>query len=183
MTPTTTNPLLERYERMQKLRKSAFAILNKYPDRQYEQPTQSWSMAQVMHHLHMTESGSLAYMVKKLPAAGTLAPSTFKAKILLRLLFLTYFFKMKFKAPEVVAHPPNTDTAALESQWEETGEAFKQFLEQHGGSLGNRAIFRHPFVGRLGLAETLHFLEGHLKHHLGQIRRIEKQLGRGAKAN
>jgi hypothetical protein len=168
--------LLSRFDQLLGLKKEAFSRINGLNGLEYHQPPDSWSLAQVLHHLHMTEAGSLAYMQKKLPAADSLSPSSLKAKIYLRLLFFTYVLNLKFKAPEVVAHPANSDLAVLEGQWEKTSAHFREFLAQNGASLGKKAIFRHPFVGRLGLEDTLYFLIRHFRHHLGQMERIKKQL-------
>lgn len=167
--------LLATFDHLVLIRTGALADVVE-SDKKYDQPKGSWSMAQVMHHLYLTEKGCLQYMSKKIAGLSNLGPSSVKSKVLLELLFVTYFFQLKFKAPDVVAHPSNEHLDQLKDQWDATSQQFRKFLEENSGSIGNRAIFRHPFTGLLNLNETLRFLVDHFEHHQGQLKRIRKRL-------
>jgi hypothetical protein len=44
-------------------------------------------------------------------------------------------------------------------------------LENLSAEYQDKAIYKHPFAGRLGWPETLAFFTMHLERHTGQIRR------------
>ena len=92
-------------------------------------------------------------------------------------LVAAFHSPLKFKAPKGVADLPET----LEFQdasfaWAEVREDWREFVEAFPEALNDRLIFRHPFVGLLGPAQTMTFLNGHLANHVGQIARIRKAI-------
>ena len=55
--------------------------------------------------------------------------------------------------------------------WDEARASWRALLDGFPAALESRLVFRHPFVGLLGLADTLGFLQAHLDHHLRQVER------------
>lgn len=139
-------------------------------------PRHMWSAIQAMRHVQISEQMSLGYMKKKLQAGDGLASPTFWPKVKLRLLFMTYFFGMKFKAPAVLPDPPVTSLADLEQDWGQTRESLKALVEDYPPQYLNRAIYKHPFAGMLSLNDAFVFMNAHLAHHVGQVGRIKKAL-------
>ena len=92
--------------------------------------------------------------------------------------FLTkYFLLLGFtvKAPKVTAEfPEKINLEELQKNWEKIEDFFSDLVKElDQKNLDKLAIFRHPLMGRINLAQTLYFFELHQNHHLKQI---EKKL-------
>lgn len=134
----------------------------------------SWSASQVLNHLIGVERGTLHYLRKKLkyggiPKAGLLS--------MLRNLALKglLYSPIRYKIPSVLSQP--SDGGSLESisnQWSELRKEWKNFLENFPNEYLDKAVFRHPIVGRISISQTVDFLIAHYAHHLKQLRRIKK---------
>ena len=75
---------------------------------------------------------------------------------------------------------PAEEPESLESvrgRWDAVRGRWRERLESYPDALLRRAIFRHPFAGRLSMAQTLKFVDDHLRHHVRQIGRLERALG------
>ena len=84
---------------------------------------------------------------------------------------------LKFKAPKGIADVPDAgDLKESSFAWAEVREDWREFVETFPKTLSDRIIFRHPFVGLLGPAQTMIFLNEHLGNHVRQIARIRKAL-------
>lgn len=147
------------------------ATLNRKPD------PATWSILQVIAHLTKSESGTLQYIKKKtqdplaLPRAGVIPWLRIGA------LVVGIHSPFKFKAPKGIADVPETgDFQGSSLAWAEVREDWREFVEAFPKALGDRMIFRHPFVGLLGPAQTMIFLNEHLANHARQIGRIRKAL-------
>lgn len=145
--------------------------LNRRPD------PSSWSILQVIAHLTKSEGGTLQYIKKKtqdpktLPRAGVLP--WFRVAALVAGIHSPF----KFKAPKAMADLPETgDFQSASLAWAEVRENWRGFIEACPDGLNDRVIFRHPFVGLLGPAQTMIFLNEHLGNHVRQIARIRKAL-------
>ncbi len=83
----------------------------------------------------------------------------------------------RFKAPKAIADVPETgDLQSASLAWAEVREEWREFVEAFPEGLNGKTIFRHPFVGLLGPAQTMIFLNEHLGNHVRQIARIRKAL-------
>ena len=137
---------------------------------------EKWTMIQAMRHVQMSENGSLQYMKKKIQAGDDLPTRGLIPRFYLLLLLFVFKIGLKFKAPEVIANPKQTRLNELENDWNQSRNEMKEFLDQFPGKWENRAIYRHPFVGRLNLYDAMRFFNSHLNHHTRQVYRIKKQL-------
>ena len=62
----------------------------------------------------------------------------------------------------------------LQKNWKKSRSSFSNLIKElDQKNLDKLAIFRHPLMGRINLAQTLYFFELHQNHHLKQI---EKKL-------
>lgn len=72
--------------------------------------------------------------------------------------------------------PETGDLQSASFAWAEVREDWREFIEAFPMALTDRVIFRHPFVGLLGPAQVMIFLNEHLGNHVRQIGRIRKAL-------
>ena len=145
--------------------------LNRRPD------PQSWSILQVVAHLTKSENGTLQYIKKKTQDPGALPAAGLIAWVRAGALLAALHSPLKFKAPGGLSDLPETaEFQAASFAWAEVREDWREFVEAFPDTLGGKMIFRHPFVGLLGPAQTMVFLNGHLGHHVRQIARIRKAL-------
>ena len=145
--------------------------LNRRPD------SSSWSILQVIAHLTKSESGTLQYIKKKTQDPGGLPKAGLVPWFRIAALVVGIHSPLKFKAPKGIADVPDAgDLKESSFAWAEVREDWREFVETFPKTLSDRIIFRHPFVGLLGPAQTMIFLNEHLGNHVRQIARIRKAL-------
>ena len=147
------------------------ATLNRKP------APEAWSMLQVIAHLTKSEAGTLQYIKKKTQDPNALPKSGIVPWFRIAALVVGIHSPMKFKAPAAIADVPQTlDLQSASFAWAEVREDWREFVEAFPEVLRDRVIFRHPFVGLLGPAQVMIFLNEHLGNHIRQIHRIRKTL-------
>ncbi len=131
-----------------------------------------WSAMQVLHHLILVELLALRYVQKKL----SFQPKLEKAGLpeWFRLVGLSIYLRtpLKFRAPDAVGEQHLPAFASLEEtrrQWQEVHTAWHTFLEAMPEEHLDRAVFRHPLVGRLSWTGTFAFFKAHLDRHRKQL--------------
>ena len=145
--------------------------LNRKPD------PASWTILQIIFHLTKSEGGTLQYIRKKTQDPGALPRAGFVPWFRIAALVVGIRSPFKFKAPKGIADVPETgEFQAASLAWAEVREDWREFIEAFPPALNDRTIFRHPFVGLLGPAQTMIFLNEHLGNHVRQIGRIRKAL-------
>ena len=145
--------------------------LNRKPD------SASWTILQVIFHLTKSEGGTLQYIRKKTQDPGALPRAGVVPWFRIAALVVGIRSPFKFKAPKGIADVPETgEFQAASLAWAEVREDWREFIEAFPPALNDRTIFRHPFVGLLGPAQTMIFLNEHLGNHVRQIGRIRKAL-------
>jgi hypothetical protein len=93
-------------------------------------------------------------------------------------LLVAFRSPFRFKAPPGLAEPAAAeDLKAASLGWAEVREDWREFVEGFPEALRGRLIFRHPFVGLLGPAQVMIFMNGHLDNHIRQVGRIRRALG------
>ena len=145
--------------------------LNRKPD------ADTWSILQVIAHLTKSEGGTLQYIKKKTQDPDALPSAGIVPWFRIAVLVVGIHSPFKFKAPKGIADVPETsDFQAASFAWAEVREDWREFVEAFPPALNDKTIFRHPFVGLLGPAQTMIFLNEHLGNHVRQIARIRKAL-------
>ena len=145
--------------------------LNRKPD------PATWSILQVIFHLTKSEAGTLRYIRKKTLDPAALPRAGFLPWLRVAALVCGLRSPFRFKAPPMTADVPETgELQAASLAWAEVREDWREFVEAFPPALNDRIIFRHPFVGLLGPAQTMVFLNEHLANHIRQIGRIRKVL-------
>jgi hypothetical protein len=137
----------------------------------------TWSILQVIAHLTKSEGGTLRYIKKKTQDPLALPRAGLVPWLRIGALVVGIRSPFKFKAPEGIADVPETgEFQAASLEWAEVREDWREFVEAFPPTLNDKLIFRHPFVGLLGPAQTMIFLNEHLGNHVRQIGRIRKAL-------
>ncbi len=131
-----------------------------------------WSAAQTLSHVIGAERKSLAYLQKKIQKPEAIQEAGLIAAIKSGLLTLAMACPVKIKAPpgspEIVQQ---ASSAELDAEWTAVRDNWHQFLIAYPREYADKAIYRHPIMGRLTLDQMLTFLANHLRRHSGQIRR------------
>lgn len=138
---------------------------------------ESWSMIQAVRHIQFVEESIIAYMKKKIQAGDNLPYRSLKGRLMLFVLFIVFFLRIKFKAPASVANPKISSLEELEVDWKNSRENMKEFLDDFPAKWETKAVYKHPAGMRINLSDTLRFLNVHLRHHIHQVHRIKKSLG------
>jgi len=146
--------------------------LNRKPD------AGSWSILQVIAHLTKSEGGTLQYIKKKTQDPAALPKASLVPWFRIAALVVGLKSPLKFKAPASTASVPEIGAfQATSFAWAEVREDWREFVDAFPAALHDRMIFRHPFVGLLGPAQTMIFLNQHLGNHVRQIASIRRKLG------
>ncbi len=165
---------------LRKLDEQKRSILEFLKDQQPEDLTKAlpgkWCMIQAMRHVQMSEEGSVSYMSKKSLAGDEMKKRPFKSVLLLQILYLVFFLRIKFKAPAIISNPPVTSLEELEKDWEETRNKLVEFVGNYPEKWDKKGVYKHPFIGMFNILEGLQFLNAHLRHHRNQVGRITRQI-------
>lgn len=177
---SSSDSIKRQFALLEQKKNELFGLLQTLPSKDYDrQPAQdSWSIGQVANHVYWSERNSLAYMKKKLSYPDTIPPyhpKSWLGSLLIKLVFLTRY---KVKAPasidmwkiEAVLNP-----VELEKKWNDLRAELLAFYDQNELKFRKQLAFRHPFAGRMTMYQVLIFFNDHFRHHLKQIRRIEKK--------
>ena len=151
-----------------------FDYLKPYDDEILQTPVSSgvWSSMQVLTHLLLTEQLSLKYIQKKLSFQPELAKAGLKSRLRLSLLRIYLISPLKFKAPEAVQSQDRTPQCNLEEFgqiWQAERAKMKEFIRELDNDLLIKEVYKHPFVGRLSIAQMLQFFQHHFHRHEKQI--------------
>ena len=177
-----TAALPRRFDRLEAGRRALLdSLAGLDEERLRRQPAEGrWSIIQVLGHLTLAEEATLAYLHKKMqdpsniPAAGLTSLARFVS------LAAVLRSPLRRQAPAPTADPPATRSlSAAREHWDRVRADWAAFLQSFPPDLLGRAVFRHPYVGRISIAHTLGFMDEHLRHHAKQIARIRAALGAG----
>lgn len=141
------------------------ALLNRKP------AADGWSAIQTLLHLVFVEENSLAYVQKKLSFNPVFEKAGLKAWFRSKLLWLSMYTPIKFKAPKAAGNerlPEHATFAELQAQWGKSQLAWQEFFEKMPDDLVDKLVYKHPRAGRLSLIQMLDFLSVHLERHRRQ---------------
>lgn len=142
-------------------------------------PGGGWSVLQILGHVALAEQLTLAYLHKKMQDTSAIPRAGAASFWRLAVLKVALRSPLRAKAPERVAHPEaDTTFAAVRAHWDGVRQGWQDLVEAFPPSLVDRAVYRHPRVGRMRLAHTIDSLREHLVHHRRQIdRRLASRRG------
>ena len=166
-------------EKLKNLDNLTFELLNKleeFPKDKLSFCDEKWSVLQILYHIWLVEISSEKYIRTKIQYPETIIKTPVSSYIK---AFLTKYFLLlgySTNAPKVTAgFPREIILKKLKKNWINSRSSFSKLIEElNEKNLSEKAIFRHPLMGRINLSLTLYFFEIHFNHHLKQI---NKRLG------
>lgn len=172
------NSLLQKkFERLENLKAEMLKDIFSMPDGIANQAPQEgkWSAVQTAMHIYDAELNGLKYMQKKLNAGDALRKSGFKGNFRTFLLRTAMKMKIRFKAPDIIAHPDNKRSPQeLKKDWTGLRMEMVSFLNTVPEKYHERYIFKHPIAGKINLYQALDFMADHLERHALQVKKITK---------
>ena len=150
------------------------ATLKEIPEEQFQltPPIGGWSYSEVYSHIFDISILTLKEVENCIKGEGKVKPTAFIVKMVL--FFGSFPPKAKYKVPKALLGRERkiTKTAAedfIERFLEQLNIVYSQL------HLADPALkTRHPRLGYLNAGQWFRFMEIHLKHHLKQLKRIEK---------
>ena len=167
-------PLQRRFNRLETARRDVLAGLEGHDRTRLNRPRADggWSALQVLHHVIAAEAGTLRYTSKKMLGGTSLPRAGLLSRLRVLSLQVAMVSPLRFKAPAVTADvPEEIDPDELRARWDEVRTGWKKLLGEFPEEILDRLVFRHGFVGLMGLPDTLAFLQAHLDHHARQVDR------------
>ena len=166
--------LQAKFDRLEAILHDTLAYTDQLPtEKKHAAPANEWSATQILHHLQVSETGTVGYLEKKLQASPNEVEKAGIAgwvrSMLLRRALRN--MKKKFKAPSVLGEmPEKPDYDAVKSGLIATRQKLKNVLESVTKEKLGRAYFKHPRAGKINLLQTMDFLDDHFSRHAQQIR-------------
>ncbi|NUO81953.1 DinB family protein [candidate division KSB1 bacterium] len=140
---------------------------------------QTWSIGEIVHHLILAESLSVAYLGKKLDQVTTLRKASWSAGLRSTLMTWALRAPLKFKAPSPLILPtPEVALSDLQVQWETQRHKLHELLERVTPEMLQLSLYRHPIGGLLTVQQMLIFMQAHFEHHVRQIEKIIRHAAR-----
>ena len=165
-------------EDLEKYRNTLFDELQSLSNKQLNKKTNNkWSINEHLYHVWLAETSTEKYIRTK-----TKYPDFIKEMnclVYFRTIALRFFLKsgIKVKAPIITTtFPEKIDLKELDKNWRNSRKSFKKLMEDlKNKNLGQKAVFRHPLMGRVNLKLTLYFFNFHFRHHKKAINNLKNQ--------
>lgn len=161
---------------MEEDRHRLFRQLNKVDQRQLTGRSQpaKWCVLEILHHCYLSEAGTLRYMKKKLQySPDGLPQSTMISRLKTLLLQAALQSPLKMRAPAGLdVFPEELVLEKIDGEWSLIRVEFQQLIEQLSETQLKWLLFKHPFIGRINMADTVRFVNAHYMHHKKQITRL-----------
>jgi uncharacterized damage-inducible protein DinB len=135
-----------------------------------------WSIIQILNHLILAERMSLRYIQKKFPAIDQLYDAGLKATAAMKAMKIAQRSSRKFKAPDQVSQPEgDTSLSDIKTNWKVVQDELKSFLDNYPDKYLKKALFKHPFIGRVSLNQMMEINIEHMRRHQLQIEQLLKK--------
>jgi DinB superfamily len=167
--------IVRRFERLEATRERVLRRLEGHDRATLNRPPArgGWSALQVLSHVILAEGATLEYIGKKMKAGTDLPRAGIVSRLRLLVLQAVLGSPLRFRAPTRSAGvPDDVDPDALRSSWDKGRSAWRERLSSFPPELMDRMVLRHPYMGLMGLHDTLAFMLAHLEHHARQVDRI-----------
>jgi hypothetical protein len=127
----------------------------------------------------MADEATLGYLRKKMQAPAAIPPAGPMSWVRMIAVAAVLRSPVRRKAPPQTANPPaDVGLAEAAARWHRVRTEWAAFLDAFPAELAGRAVFRHPFAGRMSIAHTLGFMQEHQRHHARQIARLRAGMPR-----
>ncbi len=176
--------LADLSRRFQHLESTRSALLQRLAQSSVEQlrfrvAPQTWSIGEIVHHLILAESLSVAYFGRKLDQVATLRQVSWSAGLRSTLMTWALRSPLKFKAPSpLILTTPEVALSDLQVQWETQRQKLHKLLERITPEMLQLSLYRHPVAGLLTVKQMLVFMQAHFEHHVRQIEKIIRHAAR-----
>ena len=167
--------LQQIFDSLETQRNQLFISLNSLTvEKLNQQPTNGWSINQVIAHLITAERLSIMYLHKKIQAINEVENTGLLEELKMVVLIISQRLPFKFKAPKVVVENTKSSTSLhqLEQDWNAVRNELKIVLEKFNDDQIKRKIYKHVVAGKLNIQQTLLFFREHVIHHQQQIKRL-----------
>lgn len=173
--------LRQLFQKLEAQKTELMTLVRQLPPELYnKQPNEfTWSVAQAVNHIYLSETLSMAYLRKKLSFPDQVPPYSPRSILAVWVLRLYLHAPLKRKSPKAInmwGQQTILSASDLDTAWTDLRTKMNIFFEENITPFPNHLVYRHPFVGRLTFNQTLIFFILHLKHHFKQIRRILEQV-------
>ena len=163
---------------LEKDRMALFKGLSSLSQAQLSSSKVGWSINEILYHVWLAEISSEKYIRTKTKYPESLLKvksSTYLRMFLVKILFSLGF---KVKGPQITQmFPEKIDLKELNTKWAISRKSFDSLIsELKEKKLEDKAVFKHPLIGRLNIKLTLAFYKFHFKHHQKQINALKKQI-------
>jgi uncharacterized damage-inducible protein DinB len=167
--------LQQIFDSLETQRNQLFTSLNGLAvEKLNQQPTNGWSINQVIAHLIAAERLSVLYLRKKIQAINEVENTGLIEELKMIVIILSQRLPFKFKAPKTVVENTKSSTSLhqLEQEWNAVRNELKIVLEKFNDDQIKRKIYKHVVAGKLNIQQTLLFFREHIIHHQQQIKRL-----------
>jgi uncharacterized damage-inducible protein DinB len=164
-----------RFDRLESSRRALLDSLANLDDAALRRPPAAggWSIVQVVGHLTMADEATLGYLRKKMQAPAAIPPAGPMSWVRMIAVAAVLRSPVRRRAPPQTASPPaDVGLGEAAARWHRVRAEWAAFLDAFPAELARRAVFRHPFAGRMSIAHTLGFMQEHQRHHARQIGRL-----------
>ena len=142
-----------------------------------KQPSEAWSVLEIMQHLMLAERQSVTYIQGKIDDGFTFDQAGMGANFRSFFLNTTLSLPIKFNAPYSMgkdAFHEYTTFWEVVKEWRESRAELKSFLKKLPPEAYKQTLYKHPIGGKLTINGMLSFYEKHFDRHLKQIRKTLK---------
>lgn len=171
-----TSGVARQLEKLERATQTMLSALDNWAPEQlrYRASPNVWSALDVIKHLHQVERGFL-YLIRKDSGPATVSiAERVRARVVIGIMNSPMRVKVPGGTP-VDALPKGKDSLEeARREWLETRERVRKLLTEQSGHAGRRGLFRHPLSGWMTLETGVAFLAAHCRHHLFQIKRLDK---------
>jgi uncharacterized damage-inducible protein DinB len=139
----------------------------------------SWSVAQVFDHLHLSEAGIARLLAKRIARAkeAGVGPERSDESVLHELDFFPVVDGPKRQAPEIVVPRPEARAPEVHDALRRSrGDLHAALREGDGLALGE-VTATHPALGVINLYQWVLFVGQHEARHTRQVAEIVRRLG------
>ena len=167
--------LLDKFDTLNKELVAQFTLIKSNLELIDHQPKpHKWSIGQHLYHLWLSESSIEAYIRKKTSYPDKLVSVSSFTGIKSHILLIVPKLGIKLKAPRMIVDPipKKVNLSELEIKWRTSRESFVTLLDELDHQTLKKAIFKHPFLGRINMDMTLDFMLFHSRHHYRAIKKI-----------
>ena len=167
----------EKFERLTQQRQTLLQHLDSLSPEalSFKAGPDRWSITEVVEHLVIAEDDFLKQVTTK-KTSPHLDPESRSPEKYQRVIKV-----MERDIPVDVPHEsmePDGQFSLEEllGKWDDIRKKIKGFLGEINSENKDDMVYQHPYVGRLDIAETLHFIDVHFDNHVRHIDKILAQM-------